>query len=133
MRIDKETESGKTGVCDECTSGVKEEVMKEPNFEVNMNEYLPLQGRGIQYAETGDSAGRAEAGRTADGDPACRTSWESAGRRSGKQSVNLELEGLVSDDPEKGSRGGGDYGKEVCGMCWKCASALEELCCEACM
>ena len=40
------------------------------DFEVNMNEYLPLRD-----VVEGNFKRRTEAGRTADGDPACQQAW----------------------------------------------------------
>ena len=44
------------------------------DFEVNMNEYLPLRCC-VQYTPEGNFKRRTEAGRTADGDPACQQAW----------------------------------------------------------
>ena len=43
------------------------------DFEVNMNEYLPL--RDVVFNTLRNFKRRTEAGRTADGDPACQQAW----------------------------------------------------------
>lgn len=45
------------------------------DFEVNMNEYLPLRDVVFNTLRKAILKRRTEAGRTADGDPACQQAW----------------------------------------------------------